>query len=61
MGTTVDIGFLKYFEDLDDPRVNRGKLHQISEILLLTLAATMCGCESSAINGHVVNAPSSIQ
>ena len=46
MGTTIDIGFLKYFEDLEDPRVNRGKLHQASEILLLTLAATMCGCES---------------
>jgi predicted transposase YbfD/YdcC len=46
MKKTVELGFLEYFKDLEDPRVNRGKLHVVDEILLLTLAGIMCGCES---------------
>ena len=40
------LGFLKYFDSLEDPRVNRSKLYPINEILLLTLSGIMCGCES---------------
>ena len=38
-------GFLDFFEDLDDPRIERKKLYPINEILLLTLAAVICGSE----------------
>jgi hypothetical protein len=38
-------GFLDFFEDLDDPRINRKKLYPLSEILLLTLTAVICGSE----------------
>ena len=38
-------GFLDYFEDLKDPRINRRKLYAVSEILLVTLAGIICGAE----------------
>ena len=38
-------GFLDYFKDLDDPRIDRKKLYLIDEILLLTLSAVVCGSE----------------
>jgi predicted transposase YbfD/YdcC len=37
--------FLDFFEDLEDPRLDRKKLHGISEILLVTLAGVICGAE----------------
>lgn len=46
MNNAASLGFLKYFKDLKDPRVNRSKLHEVDEILLLTLAGLMCGCET---------------
>ena len=38
-------GFLDYFQDLADPRIERAKLHNVDEILLLTLTAVICGAE----------------
>jgi len=38
-------GFLDYFGDLEDPRLDRKKLHSVSEILLVTLLAVICGAE----------------
>jgi predicted transposase YbfD/YdcC len=38
-------GFLDFFKDLEDPRIDRKKLYPINEILFLTLAAMICGCE----------------
>jgi predicted transposase YbfD/YdcC len=38
-------GFLDYFQDLPDPRIDRKKLHRVDEILLLTLTAVICGAE----------------
>lgn len=46
MNNTAELRFLKYFASLEDPRVDRGKLHAVDEILLLTLAGIMCGCET---------------
>jgi predicted transposase YbfD/YdcC len=46
VNNTAELGFLKYFEGLEDPRVARGKLHAVDEILLLTLTGIMCGCET---------------
>jgi predicted transposase YbfD/YdcC len=36
---------LGYFDDLDDPRVERSKLHSLSEILLIAIAGTIAGAE----------------
>lgn len=38
--------FLDVFGQLDDPRIDRKKLHPMPEILLLTLCAVICGAES---------------
>lgn len=40
-----EITFLDYFEELDDPRVERTKLYPVDEILLTTFAAVICGAE----------------
>ena len=37
--------FLDFFSSIEDPRIERCKLHPISEILLLTLAAIISGAE----------------
>ena len=37
--------FLDFFSSIEDPRIDRCKLHPISEILLLTLAAVISGAE----------------
>lgn len=43
--TNKEEGFLDFFEDLDDPRMDRKKLYPLNEILLLTLMAVVCGSE----------------
>lgn len=40
-----EVGFLDYFSNLEDPRIDRKKLHPIEEILLVTLCGVICGCE----------------
>lgn len=40
------MNFLDIFGQLDDPRIERKKLHPMREILLLTLCAVICGAES---------------
>lgn len=37
--------FLDTFEQLDDPRIERSKLHPLLEILLLTVCGVAAGCE----------------
>lgn len=34
------------FADLPDPRLDRNKLHRLSDILTISLCATICGCET---------------
>jgi predicted transposase YbfD/YdcC len=41
-----EMDFLDVFGRLDDPRIERKKLHPMPEILLLTLCAVICGAES---------------
>jgi hypothetical protein len=41
-----EMDFLDVFGRLDDPRIERKKLHPMPEILLLTLCAVICGVES---------------
>lgn len=41
----LDEGFLDFFISLDDPRSTRNRLYTMSEILLCTLSAAICGAE----------------
>lgn len=41
-----EMDFLDIFGQLDDPRIERKKLHPMPEILLLTLCAVICGADS---------------
>lgn len=45
MKTINGEGFLDYFVDLEDPRLDRKKLYKVSEILLVTLLSVICGAE----------------
>ena len=40
-----EIGFLDFFTDLEDPRIDRKKLYPMSEILFTTLCAIIAGAE----------------
>ncbi len=40
------ISFLQHFESLEDPRIDRHKLHSLSDILLIMLCGSICGAES---------------
>lgn len=37
--------FLEHFDALPDPRVERTKLHKLSDILFITIAAVLSGCD----------------
>jgi predicted transposase YbfD/YdcC len=41
----MEEGFLDFFSSLDDPRSTRNRLYTMSEILLCTLSAAICGAE----------------
>lgn len=36
----------KHFENLTDPRINRGKNHDLLELIFVALTATICGAQS---------------
>jgi len=38
--------FLSYFDELEDPRIDRKKLYPLSEILFIVLCASICGAQS---------------
>ncbi|MDR1289019.1 MAG: ISAs1 family transposase [Holosporales bacterium] len=38
-------GFIDSFSSLKDPRSSKNQLHKVSEILLVTLCACICGAE----------------
>ena len=40
-----ELGFLRYFAALPDPRVNRTKKRSLSDILGVTLCAVICGAD----------------
>lgn len=45
MAGPVSLAILTHFEDLTDPRVERGKLHKLIDIVGITLCAFLCGAE----------------
>ena len=40
------IGFIDFFKDVPDHRMERGKLHTVEEILLVTFCGVIAGCDS---------------
>lgn len=38
-------GLIRFFEAMEDPRVERTKLHKFIDIISITIAAVICGCE----------------
>ena len=38
-------GLLRFFDELDDPRMDRTKLHSLSDILVITICAVICGAD----------------
>ncbi len=46
MTTKKEIAFLEQFKTLEDPRIDRKKLHPLDEILLVVLCGTICYAES---------------
>lgn len=45
MYNKIEDSFLDHFNELKDPRSSRNRLYSISEILLVTLGAAICGAE----------------
>lgn len=41
----LEEGFLDFFDELNDPRSSRNRLYTMSEILLCTFCAAICGAE----------------
>lgn len=46
MNKDVSEAFESFFEDLQDPRIERTKLYPLSEILFVVLSGAICGAES---------------
>jgi predicted transposase YbfD/YdcC len=41
-----DLSIIRHFADLEDPRIDRTKKHQLSDILVIALSATLAGADS---------------
>ena len=39
-------GLLRIFGEVEDPRVERTRLHRLSDILVITLCAVICGADT---------------
>ena len=39
-------GLLRFFDEVEDPRMERTKLHALSDILFITICAVICGADS---------------
>ena len=46
MNAKEKFGFLDYFDDLEDPRVNRTKVYPLNEVLFIVICAIICGADS---------------
>ncbi len=38
-------GLIRFFEAMEDPRVDRTKHHKFIDIISITITAVICGCE----------------
>lgn len=48
MASSFFVKTTKHFENITDPRVNRGMNHSLTEMIFVTLCATICGADSWA-------------
>lgn len=46
MNASKKPAFLCYFDDLEDPRIDRKKLYPLTEILFIVLCGSICGAQS---------------
>jgi predicted transposase YbfD/YdcC len=45
MDVEAPCGLLRFFDELEDPRMDRTKLHSLSDILVITICAVLCGAD----------------
>lgn len=45
MNVEAPRGLLRFFNELKDPRMDRTKLHSLSDILVITICAVICGAD----------------
>jgi len=46
MGKSGSMNIIDHFRDIEDPRIDRHKRHTIWDIIVLTICAVVCGCET---------------
>ena len=46
MGEVERRGILEYFEDLEDPRIERSKRHSLPDIITIAICAVICGADT---------------
>ena len=46
MAETKGVSLVEHFEDLEDPRVERTKFHQLSDIIVIAICAVICGADN---------------
>ena len=39
------IGIVRFFESMEDPRIERTKRHKLIDIIAITIAAVISGCQ----------------
>jgi hypothetical protein len=45
METNPATSSIKYFSNVEDPRVDRTKLHKLMDILVIAICAVICGAD----------------
>ena len=46
MGELPIVSMEHHFSDLEDPRIDRGKLHKLLDIVVIAICAVICGADS---------------
>ncbi len=46
MADNKGVSLVEHFEDLEDPRVERAKIHQLSDIIVIAICAVICGADN---------------
>ena len=46
MGSRSDISIGKHFGELEDPRIERARRHQLMDIIVIAVCGVICGADS---------------
>lgn len=46
MAEIKGVSLVEHFGDLEDPRVERTKIHQLSDIIVIAICAVICGADN---------------